>query len=159
VFNYCFTAIIICRLPWPWDACLLERRQYRASLGNACFWRQPITHFTLFSFLFSPYKPLFCPQSLLESIHCFCWAFHAVCTTKSSIKDDRLTVTSVSELETDWRLALCCFFGLVPLPWRQQPFQTSRSIPPSLICTNPYLCLPHCSAQQLRAFKKHFSSF
>jgi len=31
--------IIICRLPWPWDVHLLERGQYRESLGNAPFWR------------------------------------------------------------------------------------------------------------------------
>ena len=70
-------------------------------------------------------------------IHLFCWAFCVVRTVKSSAKVDRLTVTSVSELETDWRLVLCCLC-LVPSHPRQQPFQTSRPIPsPPLIGANP----------------------
>jgi len=54
-------------------------------------------------------------------------------STKSSIKLDRLTVTSVSELETDWRLILCCLFWLCFVALtssNQQPLQTSNSNPP-----------------------------
>ena len=48
---------------------------------------------------------------------CFCWSFvPSLFAIKSSVKVDRLTVTSVSEFETDWRLVLCCS-GFVSLLW------------------------------------------
>ncbi len=89
--------------------------------------------FPLFSLLFSPCKPLFCLQPRLGSIHCFIDLLCVVHLTKSSIKLDRLTVTSVSELETDWRLILCCLFWLCFVALtssNQQPLQTSNSNPP-----------------------------
>jgi len=99
VFDCCFTAIDICRLPWPWDVRLLKRRQYREDLGNSPSWRPKLPVFPLFPCSPAPFEPSFCPQSLLGSIHLFCWALCINILTKSSSKLVRWTVTSVSELE------------------------------------------------------------
>jgi len=84
VFDCCFTAIDICRLPWPWDVRLLKRRQYREDLGNSPSWRPKLPVFPSFPCSPAPFEPSFCPQSLLGSIHLFCWAFCVVRTVKSS---------------------------------------------------------------------------
>jgi len=86
VFDCCFSSIDICRLPWPWDARLLKRRQYREDLGNSPFWRSKLPIFPLFYCFCTPCKPLLCPQSLLGSIQLFCWVFCVVCLTKSFTK-------------------------------------------------------------------------
>jgi len=114
---------------FPWDAHLLERRQYREDLGNSPSGRIKLPVFPLFPCFPAPHKPLICPQSLLGSIHLYLLSFRVIRLTKTFANLVRLTVTSVSELETDWRLihhflALFCLPQLAAaanLPDQQQP--------------------------------------
>jgi len=53
VFDCCFAPFNICRLPWPWDTSLLERRQYRENLGNSPSWRCKLPVSSFVSLLFS----------------------------------------------------------------------------------------------------------
>ena len=79
---------------------------------------------------------LSCPLASLRSVPSLHWGpsiclptFCAVFVAKSSAKVDRLTVTSVSELETDSRLVFYCF-GLVLLSQlTTATLQTSNSNP------------------------------
>jgi len=71
-----------------------------------------------------------------STIHLCLLSFCVICLTKSSANLVRLTVTSVSELETDWRLVCHLFWLCFVCPGfqQQQTFQTSNNhhSPPSL---------------------------
>jgi len=73
---------------WQWDAYLLERGQYRESLGMLPLGDNPLPLFPLFSLLFSPCEPLFCLQPQLGSIQCFIDLLCVVHITKRSVKLD-----------------------------------------------------------------------
>jgi len=88
VFDCCFAPFDICRLPWPWDTSLLERRQYRENLGNSPSWRckLPVSSFVslpsslLQAFILSPVFAGVLPTVLLSFLcHLTSQKFYKTC--------------------------------------------------------------------------------
>jgi len=104
-----------CRFPWPWDTHLLERRQYRESLGNAPFWRKPIA----ISPLLCAFLPLASPRSV-PSLHwgpsicllTFCVVFHSQKFCKSCQINSHICLWVRDRLEACFLLLWSCFVAL-----------------------------------------------